>query len=340
MDDGLFVFHGARPSAAGARWRALSRRVVCLPVGSARGRRVGMRVGMRVLWRAMSDRQVRAANRVLLLAIACDLVRGSPETDRWRQLCERLLRRAVELRQRSLIETPAVVGHGREGIPVHYLRNLVWFLDKTSVCACCKKSDYMVRFMNGATDKARARYFWQCDGCRVVRYCSRECQKRDWPAHKAHCAMPTAQLRRHTLLRKYLWWFTRHSYDGHWMTTTPVDGRRVRARAERCDGDCWVPHFGLWRDMKRTLSQDGLCSAVVVLSGGGDGHGDGCEGAWFCWEYMPVAAARRVLPGAPRAVWELVVRESARYTMFVWCDAAAQWHYELLLLEHGEGDSD
>lgn len=259
---------------------------------------------------------------------------------RWRILSERLLRRAVELRQRSMIETPAVVGHVSDGIPVHYLRNLVWFLEKMSVCACCKKSDYVARFMHGPTDKARVRYFWQCDGCGVVRYCSRECQKRDWHAHRAHCAMPTAQLRRHTLLRKYLWWYARHSNDGCWMTTVLVDGMRVVDQAEWCDGDCWVPHFALWKSMKRDLVEDGLSSAVVVLSGGGDGNGDGCEGAWFCWEHMSVAAARRVLPAAPRAVWELVLRESERYTMFVWQDAAAQWHYELLLLEHGECDSD
>jgi hypothetical protein len=26
-----------------------------------------------------------------------------------------------------------------------------------------------------------------CTGCRVVRYCGAECQKQDWPAHKAAC---------------------------------------------------------------------------------------------------------------------------------------------------------
>lgn len=26
-----------------------------------------------------------------------------------------------------------------------------------------------------------------CQGCRLVRYCSKECQRRDWPVHKAFC---------------------------------------------------------------------------------------------------------------------------------------------------------
>ena len=27
----------------------------------------------------------------------------------------------------------------------------------------------------------------RCSGCKLVYYCSRECQKRDWKEHKAHC---------------------------------------------------------------------------------------------------------------------------------------------------------
>mmetsp|Transcript_175 Transcript_175/g.324 ORF Transcript_175/g.324 Transcript_175/m.324 type:complete len:571 (+) Transcript_175:138-1850(+) len=28
---------------------------------------------------------------------------------------------------------------------------------------------------------------FKCSGCKVVKYCSRECQKKDWPKHKKHC---------------------------------------------------------------------------------------------------------------------------------------------------------
>lgn len=27
----------------------------------------------------------------------------------------------------------------------------------------------------------------KCQGCEVVRYCDRKCQKADWPNHKSHC---------------------------------------------------------------------------------------------------------------------------------------------------------
>jgi hypothetical protein len=32
----------------------------------------------------------------------------------------------------------------------------------------------------------------ECSSCRSVRYCGRECQKADWPAHKATCKRPQA----------------------------------------------------------------------------------------------------------------------------------------------------
>ena len=28
----------------------------------------------------------------------------------------------------------------------------------------------------------------KCSGCRLARYCSRECQMQDWQEHKTHCA--------------------------------------------------------------------------------------------------------------------------------------------------------
>ena len=34
----------------------------------------------------------------------------------------------------------------------------------------------------------------QCSACRIARYCSRECQKRAWPEHKAACCRAREQV--------------------------------------------------------------------------------------------------------------------------------------------------
>lgn len=300
-------------------------------------------------WRALAARAVRERNRALFLC-----------GERWRAMSTSALARAVELRQRSMFEKPTCgIDDAMFGAPIFYCHNLVWFLQKMSVCAHCKKSDYMSRYMNClATDKRRARFFMRCDGCRVVQYCSRECQQSDWAVHRTHCTMRTGQLRRHTLLRKFLWWFSRHSYDGHWCT----DDGSGRVQATRCDADCFYPHFWWWAGVKREMTALGAHTAIVRIVAGmppadaSTGHAERMqmearqwdvdvshferEDAWLRWRPMHVSDARRVLPAAPRHVWHLILRESARHTMFVWRDASSQWHYELLLLEHGECDSD
>ena len=34
----------------------------------------------------------------------------------------------------------------------------------------------------------------KCDGCEMVTYCSRKCEKADWPNHKTICGVPTCAL--------------------------------------------------------------------------------------------------------------------------------------------------
>ena len=308
-------------------------------------------------WRALAAFVVRMHSQATLL---CHLELTRTKTCmQWRGLAARMAARVVELRQRSMLESPTCdVDENVFGAPIVYCRNLQWFLQKMAVCAHCKKSDYMARFMNGlATEKSRARYFLLCDSCRVVQYCSRECQQIDWQTHRTQCAMRTGQLRRHTLLRKYLWWYTRHSFNGHWCTYA-ADGHG-RARAAKCDGDCFYPHFWWWYRVKRELVSAGAYTAVVRIVAGMpptdvdaehmqriEAEARDCgidyerENAWLRWRPMRVSDARRVLPAVPRHVWHLILRESKRHTMFVWRDEAGQWHYELLRLEHGECDSD
>mmetsp|Transcript_40051 Transcript_40051/g.96351 ORF Transcript_40051/g.96351 Transcript_40051/m.96351 type:complete len:287 (-) Transcript_40051:78-938(-) len=47
---------------------------------------------------------------------------------------------------------------------------------KTSICCVCN-------------EKKNCKVLHRCGACKVVQYCSEECQKADWPVHKDHCKM-------------------------------------------------------------------------------------------------------------------------------------------------------
>ena len=51
-----------------------------------------------------------------------------------------------------------------------FLKNLA----KTSICAACNEIKDCTSLM-------------RCGGCRVVQYCSENCQRADWPIHKDQC---------------------------------------------------------------------------------------------------------------------------------------------------------
>ncbi|KAH9827212.1 hypothetical protein Tdes44962_MAKER03022 [Teratosphaeria destructans] len=40
-----------------------------------------------------------------------------------------------------------------------------------------------------------------CSRCRSIRYCSRDCQRRDWPSHKPQCQTGTVRDRVRTPMR-------------------------------------------------------------------------------------------------------------------------------------------
>jgi hypothetical protein len=54
---------------------------------------------------------------------------------------------------------------------------------RTGVCACCG-----IEVPEGATR------FHCCSACSVPAYCSRECQRKDWPVHKLNCARVKAHV--------------------------------------------------------------------------------------------------------------------------------------------------
>jgi|EP00802_Teleaulax_amphioxeia_P019812 hypothetical protein len=60
-------------------------------------------------------------------------------------------------------------------------------------CACCRDHE------------CGAEQFYKCDKCRIVRYCSRECQKRHRARHKSECeAVQTGEIPRNSATRPLL----------------------------------------------------------------------------------------------------------------------------------------
>lgn len=53
-------------------------------------------------------------------------------------------------------------------------KRLLKNLAKTSICAACNEIKDCTSLM-------------KCGGCRVVQYCSEDCQRADWPVHKDQC---------------------------------------------------------------------------------------------------------------------------------------------------------
>ena len=53
-----------------------------------------------------------------------------------------------------------------------------YFFEKGEFCGICKKS---------ASDLASDQGMKRCTGCKVARYCSKECQKEDLKSHKPDC---------------------------------------------------------------------------------------------------------------------------------------------------------
>jgi hypothetical protein len=55
----------------------------------------------------------------------------------------------------------------------------------TRACAWCgRTAEQTLQSGAGVSDKCKLK---ECARCRSVRYCSKECQTADWPAHKATC---------------------------------------------------------------------------------------------------------------------------------------------------------
>lgn len=52
-------------------------------------------------------------------------------------------------------------------------------------CACCDEAE-----------EKQGRKFKACAVCKVVRYCSKECQKRHWKMHKVGCRVPSFRFSR------------------------------------------------------------------------------------------------------------------------------------------------
>jgi hypothetical protein len=59
---------------------------------------------------------------------------------------------------------------------------------KTKTCETCGASEWK-------HDTGGKRSCFQCTGCKLVRYCSKECQKADWANHKARCKEARASLK-------------------------------------------------------------------------------------------------------------------------------------------------
>jgi MYND finger len=85
--------------------------------------------------------------------------------------------------QRTLnkVETDyEVAKHLNEKVPCNCLDDMVPDMRKERIamaeCFCCHKKGNVTKIL-------------QCKNCKVVQYCSRECQVKDWPIHKALCKL-------------------------------------------------------------------------------------------------------------------------------------------------------
>ena len=66
-----------------------------------------------------------------------------------------------------------------------YLNDPVYKSYLKAVCSYCKRS-------KGAYD-AKELDLKACGGCKLIRYCSVSCQKKDWKFHKSSCSDQTQE---------------------------------------------------------------------------------------------------------------------------------------------------
>ena len=51
-----------------------------------------------------------------------------------------------------------------------------------------KKTHIAIRCCVGCLTTAQKKPLKQCSGCHLIKYCSTECQRKNWPNHKKTCA--------------------------------------------------------------------------------------------------------------------------------------------------------